>query len=178
MRADAQRSRDAILRAARAGFAAHGPDASLEEIARRAGVGSATLHRHFPSRKALLQAVFHDRAETLCAQAGEPSGVPPRDALTTWLRALARYVASTRGLAAALVPEVRATTDNGCHRMIVEAAEDLLRPLRDTGAVRPGATGRDLIAIVTAIADGAADETEADRLVTLALTGVFTSPAP
>lgn len=71
LRADAQRNYDRILAAAGAAVAAHGTDASLEEIAREAGVGSATLHRHFPSRQALLEAVFRDRVETLCAKAAD-----------------------------------------------------------------------------------------------------------
>ncbi|MFC7643282.1 TetR/AcrR family transcriptional regulator [Streptosporangium lutulentum] len=71
MRADARRNHDRILVAASAAIAQHGAEASLEEIARHAGVGSATLHRHFPSRQALLEAVFRDRVETLCAKASE-----------------------------------------------------------------------------------------------------------
>ena len=62
LRADARRNYERILAAAQQAFAAHGADASLEGIARQAGVGSATLHRHFPSRHALLDAVFHEVA--------------------------------------------------------------------------------------------------------------------
>ena len=90
-RADARRNFDQIVAAAEAEIARHGADASLEEIARRAGVGSATLHRHFPSRQALLEAVFHDRVEVLCVQARELAGHPdPGAALGEWLRAVAR----------------------------------------------------------------------------------------
>lgn len=76
MRADARRNRDRILAAAGTAIAEHGAEASLEEIARHAGVGSATLHRHFPSRQALLEAVFRDRVEILCAKARDLAASP------------------------------------------------------------------------------------------------------
>src|ERR1700743_436591 len=71
MRADAVRNRDTIVAAAGAVVAEQGAAASLEEIARRAGVGSATLHRHFPDRYALLEAVFAERVASLCGDAAE-----------------------------------------------------------------------------------------------------------
>lgn len=76
MRADARRNYEQILAAAEAEVARAGAEASLEEIARQAGVGSATLHRHFPSRQALLEAVFHDRVVALCNQAYELAAQP------------------------------------------------------------------------------------------------------
>jgi AcrR family transcriptional regulator len=87
MRADAQRNYDRILAAAGAAIARDGADASLEKIARRAGVGSATLHRHFPSRQALLEAVFRAKVEALCHKARSLTTDPdPGVALVTWLR--------------------------------------------------------------------------------------------
>src|SRR6266852_1321868 len=87
MRADAQRNYTRLLDAATAAFLEHGADdVSLEEIARRAGVGIGTLYRHFPTRQALLEAVYRDQAEALHARALELLSSPsPGEALATWL---------------------------------------------------------------------------------------------
>jgi AcrR family transcriptional regulator len=173
-RADAQRNYDQLVAAASAAFARDGADASLEEIARQAGVGSATLHRHFPSRQALLNAVFHDRVEVLCRQARELAGsAEPGPALTTWLRALGAYAASARGLASSLVP----STGNVCHLMITEAGRELLDRARATGAVRPDVSIDDLLTLVTAISMAFEHRpgdsgSEADRLLVLAIDGI------
>ncbi|MFF8370243.1 TetR/AcrR family transcriptional regulator [Streptomyces lydicus] len=84
--------------------AEHGAEASLEEIARHAGVGSATLHRHFPSRQLLLEAVFKGRVEALCAKAHELLPAPdPGAALVAWLRAVGTHAVANRGLQASLM---------------------------------------------------------------------------
>ena len=180
MRADARRNYDRILAAAAEAIAEHGAEASLEEIARRAGVGSATLHRHFPSRQRLLEAVFRDKVETLCATAADLAADPdPGHALATWLRAVAKHAVSNRGLAASLMrgahdgdPTLGAT----CHTMITDAGAGLLARACRANAARPDVSITDLLKLVNAIClaveqepDGAA---QADRLLTLALTGV------
>jgi AcrR family transcriptional regulator len=173
-RADARRNYDQLVEAASAAFAREGADASLEEIARRAGVGSATLHRHFPSRQALLTAVFHDRVELLCEQARTlAAGSDPGPALTSWLRSVSAYVATTRGLASSLVP----ATDNACHHMMEEAGDELLTRAREAGAVRSEVSISDLLTLVVAISmtvehRPSAAGTEAERLLTLALNGI------
>src|ERR1700756_1323695 len=88
MRADAQRNYAKLLGAASEAFLESGADdVSLEEIARRAGVGIGTLYRHFPTRQALLEAVYRDQVELLRARAEELIATkPPAEALTTWLR--------------------------------------------------------------------------------------------
>src|SRR5215472_6078720 len=90
MRADAQRNYARLLSAAMAAFTEHGADdTSLEEIARRAGVGIGTLYRHFPTRQALLEAVYRDQVEALRARADDLTGSDdPGEALAAWLRAL------------------------------------------------------------------------------------------
>src|SRR5215471_13753051 len=91
MRADAQRNYTRLLDAAGAAFIERGADdVSLEEIARRAGVGIGTLYRHFPTRQALLEAVYRDQVELLSARADELTGSDdaPGAALAAWLRAL------------------------------------------------------------------------------------------
>src|ERR1051325_5952519 len=103
-RADRARTRAALLAAASAVISRDGAEASLEEIARRAGVGSATLHRHFPGRYALLDAVFQDRVEVLCAKAADLlDDQSPRTALETWLRAVVTHASQNRGLAPFLI---------------------------------------------------------------------------
>src|SRR6266542_3482452 len=92
MRADARRNYGRLLAAADAAFTEHGAEASLEDIARRAGVGIGTLYRHFPTRMALLEAVYLDRVRVLCARADELRQTRSAgDALDGWLRALAAH---------------------------------------------------------------------------------------
>src|SRR5690349_3483716 len=87
MRADARRHYGRLLAEARSAFAAHGTDASLEDVARRAGVGIGTLYRHFPNRHALLSAVFEDAVGDLLTRSQELLAAPePCAALVTWLR--------------------------------------------------------------------------------------------
>jgi AcrR family transcriptional regulator len=182
MRADARRNRDRILAAAEAAIARDGAGASLEEIARQAGVGSATLHRHFPSRQSLLESVFRGRVETLCAKAGELAAeLDPATALLTWLRAVGTHAAANRGLAPSLMGGARdadgdPTLGTTCHAMIINAGGALLDEAVRTHAVRSGTSVTDLLRLVGAISQAAEQEpdgaAEADRLITLAFDGV------
>ena len=94
-RADAQRNRDRILEVARSAFTQHGAEATLDEIARQAGIGSGTLYRHFATRDALIEAVYRSEVEKLTA-AGQRLAVtmPPLDALRAWMLLLIDHVAS------------------------------------------------------------------------------------
>jgi AcrR family transcriptional regulator len=85
-RADARRNFDALLNAARDAFAEHGSGASLEDIARRAGVGIGTLYRNFPTRQDLFDSVYVGEVEQLCRAAEEVAELPPWEAFVTWLR--------------------------------------------------------------------------------------------
>ena len=175
MRADAQRNYSRIVNAASEAIARDGADASLEAIARSAGVGSATLHRHFPSRWSLLEAVFRDRVHGLYSRAEELRAAPDaRDALTTWLREVAAYSTTTRGLAASLLntpPEESET----CAATLITAGEPLRSRAVDEGSVRADVAMADLLTLVNAISLAAqqAGADEAERLVTLALEGIL-----
>ncbi|MEU1377401.1 helix-turn-helix domain-containing protein [Streptomyces triculaminicus] len=177
MRADARRNAEKITAAAGALVAEHGADASLEEIARRAGVGSATLHRHFPTRQALLEAVFKNRVETLCARAGDLLGEPdPGQALATWLHAVGAHAVANRGLGASLMRDGDPALGETCHEMITKAGDALLARARAAGTVRPDITITQLLKLVGAIAlateqdaDGPA---EAGLLLAIAINGV------
>jgi AcrR family transcriptional regulator len=102
-RADALRNRERVLEAAKSVFSAGGADASLEAVARRAGVGIGTLYRHFPTREALYDAVYRREVEQLGELADELKGeAAPVEALRKWLRANVEFVATKKGMAAAL----------------------------------------------------------------------------
>jgi len=102
-RADAVRNRERVLEAAKAVFSAGGPDASLEAVARRAGVGIGTLYRHFPTREALFEAVYRREVEQLGELAEQLKREPqPVEALRRWLRSNVEFVATKKGMSAAL----------------------------------------------------------------------------
>ncbi|WP_338012659.1 TetR/AcrR family transcriptional regulator [Streptomyces sp. CB02414] len=190
MRADARRNYERIVVAAEEIFTAHGADASLEEIARRAGVGSATLHRHFPSRRSLLEVVFRDRAEALCARAREHAAHgEPGIALFAWLRDFTTYAAASRGLVGSLLRDGRDADlleeSDGCAAMITATAGELLDRARQAGTVRTGVRADDLLALVSAISlashegEGEGDDgSQAGRLLDLVIEGVRTPRAP
>ncbi|NYV73325.1 TetR/AcrR family transcriptional regulator [Streptomyces sp. UH6] len=175
-RADARRNYARILAVAEEEVAAHGADASLEQIARTAGVGSATVRRHFPTRRALLEAVSRQRIEALCVRAHDLAGeADSRTALLTWLSDVVTYSVSARGLAAALAYD-GPVDENSCSAALEEAADPLLRRAVRDGAVAAGVTVADLITLVIGIVlatehhpDSAA---RADRLFGLAVAGL------
>src|ERR1700754_573204 len=102
-RADGLRNRERVLEAAKAVFSAGGPDASLEAVARHAGVGIGTLYRHFPTREALFEAVYRREVEQLADLAEQlKTEASPVEALRRWLRANVEFVATKKGMAAAL----------------------------------------------------------------------------
>jgi len=102
-RADAQRNRERLIEAAKTAFRDMGPDASLDEIARRAGLGIGTLYRHFPTREAIVEAVYRREVGRLAAAAPRLlASAPPGEALRQWMRLFVDYVATKRVVAAAL----------------------------------------------------------------------------
>lgn len=177
-RADARRNHERVLAAARDVFTQHGAGASLNDIARRAEVGPATLYRHFPTREALLEALLADRYDDLAAQAHElPGHLSPYDAVTAWLRAFMAHVTTFRGLAApvktALDDETSALSA-ACHAMQA-AWQELLARAQRAGALRADVHATDLLRLANAIA-WATEELpgstiQADRLLRLALEG-------
>lgn len=179
MRADARRNREQLLAAARAAFDQHGADASLDDIARRAGVGSGTLYRHFPSRDALLEAVVGDAFARLQRQADElldASG--SRQALVAWLRAVVAYTMTIRGLAGTLMAsqdDESSALQRPC-QLIANTTVTLLDRAKTAGVVRPDVEPEDLGRLAFGIAVAAEADPErrelADRLLRLALDGL------
>src|SRR5271165_7167711 len=111
-RADAVRNRERVLEAAKAVFSAGGPDASLEGVARRAGVGIGTLYRHFPTREALFEAVYRREVQQLGELAEQlKSEAAPVEALRRWLRSNVEFVATKKGMAAALALAMNSSSE-------------------------------------------------------------------
>ncbi|MEV4332878.1 helix-turn-helix domain-containing protein [Streptomyces sp. NPDC049597] len=179
MRADARRNYERLLTEARAVFAEHGTDASLEEIARRSGVGIGTLYRHFPNRHAMMSAVFQEALADLLERSRELAGAEqPCAALVEWLRALITHAGEYRGLARALMS---ASADKGsalasCSVPLRAAGERLLARAQESGAVRTDVSIGDLMQLTNAIAlaaeESPGDARLADRLLTLTLRGL------
>src|SRR5262252_9929057 len=131
MRADARRNYGKLLSAAATAFAEHGADdVSLEEIARRAGVGIGTLYRHFPTRQALLEAVYRDQVEALRARADELLATqPPEAALAAWLQDVLEFGRTKRRLSAALMTTLGKDSElmSSCSHLMRSSASDVLR---------------------------------------------------
>src|ERR1700738_3672441 len=111
-RADAVRNRERVLEAAKIGVSAGGADASLEAVAKRAGVGIGTLYRHFPTREALFEAVYRREVQQLSELAEQlKSEADPVDALRRWLRSNVEFVATKKGMSAALALAVQSSSE-------------------------------------------------------------------
>jgi AcrR family transcriptional regulator len=174
-RADARRNYEKLLEAARAAFADHGTDASLEDIARRAGVGIGTLYRHFPTRQELLEAVYIDEVEAMSAKANDLSDLDPWDALVTWLRQFVRYAATKRALADELLNTIDAEAPVfvSCRAAISDAGDMLLRRAQEAGEARKDTDFTDVGRMVAGIASiRTADPGQIDRILDMALDGL------
>jgi AcrR family transcriptional regulator len=184
MRADARRNRELLMAAALAAFTERGADdTSLEEIARRAGVGIGTLYRHFPRRTALLEAVYTDQVAALCQRAAELIATePPSAALAAWMRELVEFSATKHNLVSALATDYDkdAPVFSACRDDLLAAATALLTRAQQAGTVRPDVQPFDLLRLshgVAAATERATDTEQAERLLSLMLNGLLTDPA-
>ncbi|WP_214415739.1 TetR/AcrR family transcriptional regulator [Sphaerisporangium fuscum] len=179
-RADARRNYELLLAAAKDLFGEQGPDAPLDEVARRAGVGNATMYRHFPTRRELIIAVYADEVTELCAHGRALLDAPsPGDALFAWLAAFISHVATKRELALSLNDDRsgrRSELFDGWHRAMRSTAEALLGRARHAGAVRPDLEVTDLLTLSNGIALTGATPAQATRLLSLVRRGTGTSP--
>ncbi|MFB1484918.1 TetR/AcrR family transcriptional regulator [Corallococcus sp. RDP092CA] len=175
LRADGRRNRERIVAVAAELVGRDGAQVSLEEIARRAGVGSATLHRHFPSRQALLEAVFREGVAQLCARAAAQPGRKPAAELASWLEEVTVYTATHRGLATALLagPEGLTAEELCCTDMLLDVLRGLVARASSVGALHSGATSEDLLTLANSIAvANEGDPAAARRVLRLALNGI------
>ena len=174
-RSDAQRNYEKVLVAARDAFAEGGASTSLEEIARRAGVGIGTLYRHFPTRQALLEAVYEHEVEAICRTAIDLDGGDPWDSLVSWMRSLVAYMGTKQALAHELLDYLDRESPlfKTCRASIVTAGEPLLKRAQDAGVVRQDADFSEIIQMVGGIAkiQGAGPE-QIDRILRIALDGL------
>jgi AcrR family transcriptional regulator len=160
VRADARRNRERLIEAARQAFTAQGDKATLEAIARDAGVGIGTLYRHFPTREAMIEAVYRAEVSRLCDSAGELlDGQPADRALRAWMDRFADYIAAKREMA------------------------DVLRAVVSSGAVTSSQVREELSVALQALLDaGAADGTLRDDVpaedVVAGVVGVFLACGP
>lgn len=178
MRADAQRNYEMLVEHAKLAFAEHGVDASLDAIARRAGVASGTLYRHFPTRLDLVEATLSHQIADLIGL-GHHLLQPTHDpftALSTWLHATLHHALTYRGLSATLLnttldhtPE----TPSPWHKELLDTTTHLLNRARAANTITTEATDTEILKTVTAIAWATRNAPDqADRLLTLLLNGL------
>jgi AcrR family transcriptional regulator len=172
-RKDAARNYDALLGAAREAFAEHGSDASLEDVARRAGVGIGTLYRNFPTRRDLFESVYADEVNALCAAALQVADREPWQALTAWLDRFAGYMVTKRAVREALNDE--SEIFQSCRDSMFAAGGPLLERAQRAGVARPDMDFTDLLRMVAGItATVFDDDAQRDRVLAIALDGVRT----
>jgi AcrR family transcriptional regulator len=180
MRADARRNYERLLAAAMEAFSEQGADASLDEIAGNAGVGNATLYRHFPTREALLEAVYRGQIEEIAARAAElVDSRPPMEAFVDWLLALAGHISTYRGLKgllAAAFRDDRTGLNSWCHDVMLGAANDVLGRVQRSGDVRSDVNAYQVLRLVNSIVltseQTGGGAREAAALLTLVIDGL------
>ena len=180
-RADARRNYDKVVAAAREAFAERGDATSLEEIARRAGVGIGTLYRNFPNRQALLEAVYVDEVESLCRSAAEFEDLPPWEAFSAWTHRLVGYLATKQALANELLEYLDrdAPLFKTCRESLLSAGEPVLERAQRAHAVRADADLWDVIQMVGGIAKiPGAEPDRIEHIVTIALDGLRYRASP
>jgi AcrR family transcriptional regulator len=182
LRADAQRNYDLIVTAADAAFAEHGATASLDDIARRAGVGIGTLYRHFPPREALLAAILREGMNAIVARADELMHArSPTVGLSTWLDALVAHLTTYRGLSdmlAAASIESGLPLCQGCEA-IAAAGAALVQRAQDAGEIDASADPQDVVMAAHAAAwvgEQMKDPDATSRLLTTLLAGLRADP--
>jgi AcrR family transcriptional regulator len=147
-RADGLRNRERVLEAAKAVFSAGGPDASLEAVARAAGVGIGTLYRHFPTREALFEAVYRREVQQLADLAEQLKlEATPAEALRRWLRSNVEFVATKRGMSAALALAAHGSSELSAFSFdrLTRAVGDLLARAVAAGEIRADISAEDLL---------------------------------
>jgi AcrR family transcriptional regulator len=174
-RADARRNYEKVVAAARDAFAEGGSSTSLEEIARRAEVGIGTLYRHFPSRQALLEAVYVGEVEGLCRSAADLAELPPWEALVGWLHRFVGYLATKQALAQELLNYVDRDADlfRSCRAVLWAAGGPLLERAQAARVVRADTDFGEVIQMVGGIAKIPTTEpNQIDHILDIALDGL------
>jgi len=176
-RADAQRNRDRVLEVAKEAFTQLGADASLDDIAKQAGVGAGTLYRHFPSRDELLEAVYRTEVERLAAAEQKfAETMPPMEALRAWMLLFVDYIATKKIIAPALNNLVGGTSKvfEASYAQIWEAIRALVKRAIKSGDIRKDLDPIDLLRALIGVANVASSpdwQQSARRLVDILIAG-------
>jgi AcrR family transcriptional regulator len=176
-RTDALRNRARILEVAKRAFTLHGADASLDDIAKQAGVGAGTLYRHFPTRDALIEAVYRSEVEKLAAAAhGFTAAMPPVEALRAWLLLFVDYIAAKHIIAPALnsIAGGPSRLYEGSRSLVHGAIEELVKRARKSGDLRRDVDASDLLRAVIGVSyvsSGGDRQQSARRLVDILIAG-------
>jgi AcrR family transcriptional regulator len=182
-RADAQRNRERLLDTARTTFVEIGPEVTLDEIARRAGVGIGTLYRHFPTRDAMVEAVYRREVEQMCLAAAELlETLPPAEALHAWMRLFVDYIAKKKVIASALSAIVGGTAQlfASSGTRITEAITLLVDRAAAAGDIRTGVDPLDLLHALIGISYGRSGpdwQAGALRLIDILMDGLRRQPS-
>jgi AcrR family transcriptional regulator len=173
-RADAARNFDAILAAARELFTADGTDVLLSNVAERAGVGIATLYRHFPAREDLVEAVYVTEVDALCAYGDELASAPdPGAALDQWIRRFVTYMATKRSLLSALDRDSGAFL--ACRAALYESGGPLLEAAQRAGVARADVSIDDVMRFMIGVTSAPVSSGEQrDRILRLAVDAIRT----
>jgi AcrR family transcriptional regulator len=177
LRADAQRNRERILEIARAAFSRSGANVSLDEVARKARIGPGTLYRHFPTRDALLEAVYRTEVEKLAAAEREfAESMPPVEALRAWMLLFVDYIAAKNLIAPALNNIVGGPSKlfDTTGAQIKGAINSLVKRAVESGDIRPDLDPVDLLRAlvgVSNVASGPDWVQSAKRLVDILILG-------
>lgn len=179
LRADAARNRQQLLDAGHEVLAADGPDAPLEAIARRAGVGIGTLYRHFPTRYDLIAEIYSGRIGELIALADRLRETePPQEALFDWLRAEARHIVSYRPLKIFMMndPDGRKPAGTDWKEKLHQAGALLLNRAQKAGTVRKDIDADRLLTLVHAVITAADSDAprSADEMLEVVIDGLRT----
>lgn len=153
-RADSQRNRERLLAAAKTIFATDGPAGSLEAVAREAGVGVGTLYRHFPTRQALFEAVYRHEVDQLVTLAEQlEANLPPLQALRAWMHANVEFVATKKGMSAAIAITVHTSDNLKGYSMdrLGRVVERLLQRAVTTGEIRDDIDAGDILRTIVGL---------------------------
>ena len=176
-RTDALRNRERILEVAKGAFTRHGADASLDDIAKQASVGAGTLYRHFPTRDALIEAVYRSEVEKLAAAAHDfAAAKAPIEALRAWLLLFVDYIAAKHIIAPALnsVSGGPSRLYEGSRGLIQGAIEELVKGAKKSGEMRRDIDASDLLRAVIGVSyvgSGGDWQQSARRLVDILIAG-------
>jgi AcrR family transcriptional regulator len=176
-RADAERNRDRVLEVAKEAFTRSGPDASLDDIAKQAGVGPGTLYRHFPSREALIEAVYRTEVEKLAsAERKFAETMPPIEALRAWMLLFVDYIATKKLIAAALntlVGDPKKVFE-ASYNQVWEAMRALVKRAVKSGDIRKDLDPIDLLRVLIGVSSVSTSpdwQQSARRLVDILIAG-------